>query len=124
MIFHIVTEENWFQEKSHAFYRPNSLARDNYIHCSFEDQILRVAETLYRGREDILLLCIDETKLEKILRVEDLFNLNEKYPHLYGSLPTNTIEKVVKLEINKKGDFVKPNLKSISSLKVKHGEWT
>ena len=119
-----MTEDNWLSIKSHVFYRPHSFERDGYIHCSFEDQVIKVAETLYRGREDLVILCINENRVQSILKVEDLFNLNEEYPHLYGELPINSIERVVPLNVLPNGDFEKPNLTSISSLEVKQGEWT
>lgn len=124
MIYHIINSSKWDSLKYKAFYTPNSLGREGYIHCSFENQLLKVAETFNRGQKDLLVLCINESKVKSILKVEDLFNLKEDYPHLYGELPINAIEKVVKLEISDSGDFIKPNLTEISSLSVKEREWT
>lgn len=124
MIYHITTKEQWSTIKTKSYYTPNSLIREGYIHCSFEDQILKVAETLHRGQVDLLILCINETKLGSIFKSEDLFNLKEKYPHIYGELSLKTIEKVVELKISETGAFIKPNLGPISSLVVEQREWT
>lgn len=124
MIFHIVTEDNWNINKHKVLYKTHSLDREGFIHCSFENQLLKVANTLYRGSEDMLVLCINEDKVKHILKVEDLYKLNEDYPHLYGELPVNAVEKVVKLELLKDGTFKKPDLSPLSSLEVPLQEWT
>lgn len=124
MIYHIVKKENWESCKLSAYYIPGSLAREGYIHCSFEDQVLKVANTLHRGQTDLLVLCINRTKVEKILKIEDLFNIQEDYPHLYGKLPVSAVLKVVPLELDNKGEFIMPNLEPVSSLTVKMQEWT
>lgn len=124
MIYHIVTKDKWEANKTKTFYTPNSYLRDGYIHCSYENQILKVAETLYRGQKGLLVLCINESKLGSLLKSEDLFKLNEHYPHIYGKLSIKTIEKIVELKLNNTGEFIKPNLKPISSLIVEQKEWT
>lgn len=124
MIYHIVKEKIWDESKHNVYYKTHSLEREGFIHCSFENQVVKVANTLYKGTKDLLVLCIDDIKIKSILKVEDLYKLNEKYPHLYGELPINAVEKVVKLEVLEDGTFLKPNLSSISSLKVPLQEWT
>lgn len=124
MIYHIVTKDKWSQFKSKAFYRCNSLDRDGYIHCSFENQVLKVANTLHRGQENLLILCIDQERVDSILKIEDLFHLNENYPHLYDELPITAVEKVIELKLSDTGDFIKPNLTDISLLNVEEKEWT
>lgn len=124
MIYHIVQKDKWQLFKSKTFYKTHSLEREGYIHCSFEDQVLKVANTFHKGQRDLLVLCIDDNKIKSIVKVEDLFNLNENYPHIYDELPKNAIEKVVKLEVSDTGDFIKPNLSSLSSLAVEEKEWT
>lgn len=124
MIYHIVKKSVWEKTKHSVYYTTHSLNREGFIHCSFEDQVVKVANTLYKGANDLLVLCIDDIKVKSILKVEDLYRLNEKYPHLYGKLPINSIEKVVELEVLEDGTFLKPNLSSLSSLKVSLQEWT
>lgn len=124
MIYHIVKKDNWDSYKLSAYYVPGSLSREGYIHCSFEDQVIKVANTLHRGQDDLLVLCINRKKIESILKIEDLFNIKEVYPHLYGKLPLSAVLKVVPLELDKDGEFIPPNLDPVSSLAVKMEEWT
>ncbi|MBN2616766.1 MAG: DUF952 domain-containing protein [Spirochaetales bacterium] len=124
MIYHLVNKSKWSKFKLAAFYTTNSLEREGYIHCSFEHQILKVANMFHHGETDLLILCIDSKKIESILKVEDLFGLNENYPHIYGQLPINAIEKVLEFKVDSNGYFILPDLNPISELTVKHKEWT
>lgn len=124
MIFHIVKKDKWDTYKSNTYYKPHSLEREGYIHCSFVDQIMKVADTFHKNQKDLLVIVINSKKLGNKLKVEDLFNLKEKYPHVYGVIPMNAIEKIVELMIDEHGDFIKPNLDPVSSLFVEQREWT
>lgn len=107
-----------------AYYNSGSLEREGFIHCSFEDQVLKVANTLHKGQDDLVILCINRSKVADILRIEDLFNIKEEYPHLYGKLPVNAVMKAVPLELDSEGEFILPNLDPVSSLNVEIKEWT
>lgn len=124
MIYHIINKDRWNEVKTLKTYRPNSLDRDGYIHCSYENQVLKVADTFLRGQKDLLILCINEKDLGDCFKSEDLFNLQEVYPHIYGELPINAVERVIKLEVSDRGDFIKPDFNPLSSLTVKLDEWT
>lgn len=124
MIYHIISKEKWNQLKNKSYYSPNSLSREGYIHCSYAEQLLKVAQTFYKGQRNLVVLCINESKISNLLKSEDLFNLKENYPHVYGELPVSCIEKIVELLIDSNGDFIKPNLDPLSSLVVKQKEWT
>lgn len=124
MIYHILKKSVWDSFKNSVYYKSHSLDREGFIHCSFENQVLKVANTLYKGSNDLLVLCINEEKVSDNLKVEDLYHLNEEYPHIYGEIPLNSIEKVVTLELLSDGTFKKPNLSPLSSLEVPRQEWT
>lgn len=124
MIYHIISKEKWASHKDNTYYFTSSIEREGYIHCSFDTQIMKVADTFYKSEKDLLILCINENKLDVEYKTEDLFNLNEKYPHVYGGIIIKSIEKIVELTLDKEGDFIKPNLDPISSLFVKQKEWT
>lgn len=124
MIYHLIEKEQWELCCKNSSYKPNSVDREGYIHCSFEEQIMKVANTFYKNQKNLLILCINEKKLTSSLKVEDLFNLNEAYPHIYGELPIKSIVKVISIEVDSNGEFIKPNLEILSSLVVKQKEWT
>lgn len=124
MIYHLIAKEKWALCSKNSSYKPNSVDREGYIHCSFENQIMKVADTFYKNQKNLLILCIDEKKLSNSLKVEDLFNLNEVYPHIYGELPIESVEKVISINVDSNGEFIKPNFETIPSFFVKQKEWT
>jgi glutathione S-transferase len=71
-----------------------SLADVGFIHCSFEHQVAATAERFYAGRDDVVLLCIDEQQLDHELRCEDLVGGGEAFPHLYGPLSLDAVVEV------------------------------
>ncbi|MGL1894004.1 MAG: DUF952 domain-containing protein [Spirochaetaceae bacterium] len=124
MIYHILTETKWNTVKTGLTYQPTSLAVEGYIHCSFEDQILKIANAYYKNQSNIVILCINEKRIDSEIKLENLFNMDENYPHVYGELPINAVQGVVKLELDSNGNFITPDLTLLSSLVVEQGEWT
>jgi uncharacterized protein (DUF952 family) len=124
MIYHILKKDKWKSFKGKRHYFSNSLEREGFIHCSFDDQLLKVANTLFRGNDDLLVLCIEETNITSIIKFEDLYNLREDYPHVYGEIPISSIVKVVELKWDKFDGFILPDLSNPLDLNVQAGEWT
>jgi len=50
-----------------------------------------VARRLYGDHNDLILLTIDPSSLGDSLTYEDLYDLDEEFPHIYGPLPTNAV---------------------------------
>jgi len=94
MVYHIATELEWERAQRDGIYRPVSLARDGFIHCSSAKQVASVANKLYAGRTDLLLLCIDEGKTVSPIRYEDLYGTGQLYPHIYGALNVDAVVAV------------------------------
>ena len=82
-LFHIATRAAWDAARAAGEYRPPSLASDGFIHLSTDRQWLAVANQLYRGQPDLVLVWIrywfePEVKFERVD--------GELFPHLYGPL--------------------------------------
>ena len=101
MIYHITTGEAWQNAVSHGSYSAPSLTSEGFIHCSAREQVLAVANAIYAGAHDLLLLCIDESCLEAELVWEapahpqademTFAGLDERFPHLYGPLNLDAV---------------------------------
>ena len=63
-----------------------SLAEVGFIHCSFANQVQTIADLVYVGRDDIVLLEIDTAQVEPAIRVEQAEGTDEAFPHIYGPL--------------------------------------
>src|SRR5450759_407591 len=63
VIYHIETEDLWQQALLLETYIPASYENDGFIHCAALAQVTDVANKHYRGRNDLLLLCISQKLL-------------------------------------------------------------
>lgn len=89
-IFHLAFPGDW--ARSSDTYEAPSLEEQGFIHCSTAEQLPRVAYERFKWRNDLILLTIDAGALpDGTLVYEDLDNLGEEYPHVYGPIPTSAV---------------------------------
>ena len=89
----MLSEKDWNKNKTKNRYEPNELEKDGFIHFSFKDQLVSVANAIYKEYDKLIVLEIETEKLEYLetLKIEDLYNYGEEYPHLYSTLNTSAI---------------------------------
>ncbi len=105
MILHIIENEEWFKAKELEIYMPPSLKTEGFIHCSTIEQSLEVANLFFEGYTNLLILCIDPSKLESKYVYEDLIQSGKLYPHIYGPLNIDAVIKVVEFPASSSGKF-------------------
>lgn len=88
-IYHLAEPGDWAASTDE--YRTASLDEEGYIHCSNADQLAGVARRHFLFQNDLILLTIDPAPLGDSLIYEDLYDLGEPFPHIYGPLPTNVV---------------------------------
>ena len=93
MILHITSRAEWIEAQSRGEYIAPSLNAEGFIHCSTENQVIHVANAFYRGRNDLVLLLIDESKLKPELRWEAPagppapgISESDSFPHVFGPI--------------------------------------
>lgn len=96
MIYHVTTVNEWEAALKQGSYEAPSLHTEGFIHTSKADQVKGVLERYYKGRTDLLLLHIEESKLGSVLKFELAPSVNEEFPHIYG--PIN-MDAIVKTEV-------------------------
>ncbi len=106
IIFHIAARADWQAALAAGTYRADSLQVDGFIHCSTAEQVVRVAQRFFCGREDLVLLSIAVERLEAEVRSEDLAGEGELFPHLYGALNLDAIVAVEVWVPDSQGNFV------------------
>ncbi|QOZ10303.1 DUF952 domain-containing protein [Bradyrhizobium sp. CCBAU 51765] len=106
MIFHICSSALW-AEANHSEYRCPSLESEGFIHCSTPDQVVEVADYLFRGQRGLILLVIDPDRVIAPIRYEDAGN-GKLYPHIYGPLNSSAVVAVEPFEPNADGTFGLP----------------
>ncbi|MGC9358485.1 MAG: DUF952 domain-containing protein, partial [Anaerolineae bacterium] len=108
MILHITTRAQWTATRTTGTYRGDTLESDGFIHCSKSEQVVDVAESHFQDRKDLVLLCIDEERLDAEVRYEDCYDAGETFPHIYGPLNVDAVIKVIDFPPNPDGSFTLP----------------
>jgi uncharacterized protein (DUF952 family) len=116
IILHIASRADWEAAGAAGSYRPASFERDGFIHCSTAAQVVGSADRYFRGRGDLVLLCIDESRVAGALRYEPPAVIGEamdrrtgeRFPHLHGPLALDAVIRVVPLPCREDGRFALP----------------
>lgn len=102
MILHITSKQEWLDAQARGEYVAPSLTSEGFIHCSTDKQILNVANAFYRGRTDLVVLSLDETRIRSEVKWEapagpPAENISEAdlFPHIYGPINLDAIASVL-----------------------------
>lgn len=110
LILHITARREWERARAAGFYESPSLTAEGFIHCSTPGQVLAVADAQFHGRPDLVLLCIDPGRVHAALCYEDRGGYGEDYPHLYGRLNLDAVDRVLDFPPDGDGRFRLPAL--------------
>lgn len=108
-IFHITSAAEAEQAKVSGEYAPAAFDVDGFIHCSYADQVTRVANFKYRGGRDLVLLEIDCSAVPHEVIDENLDGGTELFPHIYGRLPMSAVVRIHKFPCGNGGNFELPS---------------
>lgn len=107
-IYHIAKSQDWETAKKHKEYTADSLSSQGFIHCSKESQVVAVANTIFKGNKNLMLLEIEEDKVKPEIKYEKPLGENEAYPHIYGALNIDAVTKVIEFEPDADSFFTFP----------------
>ncbi len=105
IIFHITSGSEWHKALQHGRYEAPSLAEAGFIHCSDRNQVVRVANHIYRNQTGLVLLHISPDKLTSRVVYENLEGGQELFPHVYGFINIDAVTGVTPFEPNENGMF-------------------
>ncbi len=98
MIYHLTEPDRWHQSLAEGVHtgstRGVELEQEGYIHCSTAEQWPGVVERFYGDATGLLLLHVDESKLDVPLVYEQLGDAPEPFPHIYGPIPIAAVVDV------------------------------
>jgi uncharacterized protein (DUF952 family) len=104
-IFHLITERDWELAQESGQWRPESLDKEGFIHCSVdEEQAMRVVARLYSERADLLALEVDTEKLHYPV-ISEPSRSGEIYPHIYGPLELSAIINILRVKADGQGSY-------------------
>ena len=109
-IFHITRRGEWERAAREGSYRTPTLASEGFIHCSRGEQVVRVADRLFRGQTGLVLLEIDTRQVGAEIRYENCEGGQELFPHIYGALDLGSVVRVVAFEPGEDGSFAMPSI--------------
>lgn len=111
MILHICPRDDWSKAVEAGVYEGDALATQGYLHCSTPELVHVPATLRFRGRTDLLLLEIDETRLPMPVTWEQgdpPTPDGRLFPHLYAALPIEAVVAVHDYQPGEDGSFSPP----------------
>lgn len=115
MILHITLHKDWEKAQLEGSYTAPSLKSEGFIHCSTVKQTVDTANIFFRGQNGLVLLLIDENKLESECKYEDPTgggkhdpDAGKLFPHIYGAINISAVIKVVNFSPDENGMFELP----------------
>ena len=119
LIFHLTTPEQWLQAQTQGLYRADSLETEGFIHASTLQQVMTVANTFYGSQSKLVLLCLNPERLTAAIRWEspvhpsseasDAIAETEIFPHIYGAINLEAVQKAIALTKDENGVFYLPS---------------
>jgi uncharacterized protein (DUF952 family) len=110
LIFHITARKDWDDAQPGGPYQADSLSSQGFIHCSTQEQVIKVANARFHGKSELVLLVIDAEKVDQEIRFENLEGGTALFPHIYGALNIDAVIKVLEFQPLQNGDFIEPDL--------------
>jgi uncharacterized protein (DUF952 family)/protein associated with RNAse G/E len=111
-IYHITERESWDAALAAGEYVAPSLETQGFIHASTREQVVGTANLIYAGRDGLVLLCIDPSRLEAPLRWEPPDDGpredGTQFPHVYGALNLDAVVDMVDFPRGGDGRFQLP----------------
>jgi uncharacterized protein (DUF952 family) len=109
-IYHLATVADWEAGQHRGSYLAESLATEGFIHCSTASQLASTANAIFRGRTDLLLLTLDDSRLSAEVRCEAPVSVaheddGELFPHLYGALNLDSVVAAERIAAGPEGEF-------------------
>ncbi|PEY40386.1 hypothetical protein CN354_08475 [Bacillus cereus] len=97
MITKVMEKSEWEVAKAKGNIMEASPMQEGFIHCSFLEQSLQVAEKHFSTEMELVLLVINPSLVEAEIKYE-LASNGQNYPHIYGTVNANAVVKVVELQ--------------------------
>lgn len=102
VIFHLAEPRLWHDALRAGLYTWSTRGAGHgdvgFIHCSFRDQVVAVANRVYADWDGpLVLLELDAQRIPAEIRIENLEGGAEQFPHIYGPMPTAAVTAVHEL---------------------------
>lgn len=96
ILFHFAARRDWADAQCFGSYRAPSLEQEGFIHLATAAQLAGVIDRHLGGRQDLVRLTLDASRLSPHLRYEWSAASQDHYPHVYAPIP---VEAVIAVEL-------------------------
>lgn len=110
-LVHMCTAADWESCRETGSRVPDNFDAEGFVHLSTRDQVHLPANRLFAGRDDVVLLHLDATRLGAEIRWERGVPTDPDsmlFPHLYGPLPAAAVVAVTPYRAGPDGLFGNP----------------
>jgi len=108
VFYRIAESADWLRAQQTGQFASADLAAEGFIHGSELSQVLRTAHKYYRGKTGLVLLEIDESRLDEPVVREDLKGSGILFPHSYVPIPLRAIVRHFRFDEAMGGGFSLP----------------
>jgi uncharacterized protein (DUF952 family) len=108
IIYHITRKENLPAVLAGGDYAGDTLQTEGFIHCSTAAQVIEVANRRFQGQPGLVLLLIETGLVRPEIRYENLEGGSALFPHIYGPINRDAIQKIIDLIPGQDGFFAFP----------------
>ena len=108
VLVHLCPAAEWSAARRRGHLYPESLDDAGFVHLSTLAQVHLPANRLFHGRDDLVLLHIDPTRLDSPLRWEPGVATDPeamRFPHVYGPVPVQAVIDVTAYRPGPDGSF-------------------
>lgn len=106
-IIHVTSKNLWESQKNKPYYQSPSLKEEGFIHASPVHYFWRVAPNFKKVEEAMVILLLDESKIESEVRYEGFEPHGRTYPHIYGCINTSCVLGVLPYLKDEEGNWIK-----------------
>lgn len=114
-IVHALPRSEWERFRERGEYRPDSLEAQGFVHCSKPGQIVVVADYNYAETDEMMLLVLDESRIDAPVRYETNESSESAYPHVYGPLTLDAVVDAFRFEQDDTGFRLPADLLNVPS---------
>lgn len=107
IIYHMTTEESYAVDDGEGGYKPDYFEGEGFIHtCAEPEWVERIGARVFDADAEILLLEVDTSRVRSRIVVEAA--RNHWFPHIFGPLNRDAVNRAVVMERDDSGSLVFP----------------
>ena len=90
-IYRLATCDDWAAAQRTQVFQSRDLVDEGFIHFATREQLPGVYARYYSGQRELMVLCVDPTKLPVAVTWENSRGGAELFPHVYSPVPLSAV---------------------------------